>query len=111
MLSKFNSKKSIDWGVDTTGYVFKKAKDLKLDTPYPLRGLYISSDNGYGEGAVIITDGFMVNCPQRMVEKFKQIMDDAEAVESIKAGNETFHAEKYFNKKQKKELFDIVFDE
>ena len=110
MLSKFNTKKSVDWGVNTEGYVFKKASDLKLETKYSVKGLYISSDNGFGEGAVIITDGFMVNCPQRLVEKFKQIMDDAEAVESIKAGNETFHAEKYFNKKQKKELFDIIFD-
>ena len=110
MLSKFNSKKSVDWGVNTEGYVFKKASDLKLDTHYSVKGLYISADNGFGEGAVIITDGFMVNCPQRMVETFKKILDDAEAVEQIKAGKETFHVETYFNKKQKKELFDIVFD-
>lgn len=110
MLSKYNSKRSVDWGVDTTGYVFKKAADLKKDIKYPVRGLYISSDNGFGEGAVIITDGFMVNCPQRMVETFKKILDDAEAVEDIKAGKETFHVETYYNKKQKKDLFDIVFD-
>ncbi|MBO7734697.1 MAG: hypothetical protein J6S67_19210 [Methanobrevibacter sp.] len=110
MLSKFNSQKSVDWGVNTEGYVFKKASDLKLETKYSVKGLYISADNGFGEGAVIITDGFMVNCPQRMVEKFKQIMGDPEAVESIKAGKETFHVETYYNKRQKKDLFDIVFD-
>ena len=110
MLSKFNSQKSVDWGVNTEGYVFKKAADLKLETHYSVKGLYISADNGFGEGAVIITDGFMVNCPQRMVDKFKQIMGDPEAVESIKAGKETFHVETYYNKRQKKDLFDIVFD-
>ena len=110
MLSKINSQKSVDWGVNTEGYVFKKASDLKLETKYSVKGLYISADNGFGEGAVIITDGFMVNCPQRMVEKFKQIMGDPEAVESIKAGKETFHVETYYNKRQKKDLFDIVFD-
>lgn len=110
MLSKFNTKKSVDWGVNTEGYVFKKASDLKLETKYSVKGLYISSDNGFGEGAVIITDGFMVNCPQRMVETFKKILNDPEAVEEIKAGKETFHVETYYNKKQKKDLFDIVFD-
>lgn len=110
MLSKFNSKKSVDWGVNTEGYVFKKTSELKLNTSYAFKGCYVSADNGFGEGAVIITDGFFVNCPQRMVKTIKEILDDAEAVEEIKAGKETFHVETYFNKKQKKELFDIVFD-
>lgn len=110
MLSKFNLKRTVDWGVNTEGYVFKKASDLKLDTHYAVKGLYISADNGFGEGAVIITDGFMVNCPQRMVETFKKILEDEESIAQIKAGKETFHVETYFNKKQKKELFDIVFD-
>ena len=102
-LSKFNKNVGIDWGIKTDDLEFKKALDMK-DGEYPFLGGWISPDNGYGEGAVIITDGYLVNAPSGFVDVLKEIRNDPEAVELIKEGNEIFCVEHYESKKYKEKV-------
>ncbi len=98
--SKFN-KGTIDWEVDTKDWPYKKCSDLKVDTLYPFKGCFITADNGYGKGAVIISDGILVNVPQHFVDTARDIMADEEAVAQIKAGHAGFKLGTYENKQKK----------
>ena len=54
-IAKHNKKTlSQEWGVDTTNFEYKKPAELDLEKVYTMRGLFISKDNGYGEGLVLI---------------------------------------------------------
>lgn len=104
--SKFN-KGTIDWGIDTKDWKYKKCADLKLDTTYAFKGCFITADNGYGKGAVIISDGILVNAPQYFVDTVREIIADADSLEQIKSGHAGFKLSTYENK-QKKLCFRII---
>lgn len=90
-LSKFNkSFNKVEWGIDTKSLPFKKCSELEIGKEYPLRGCFVTPDRGYGLGAVLITDGYLVNIPNRHVDDIKSICEDAEAVEQIKSGHAGF---------------------
>lgn len=106
-LAKFN-KSTINWNIDTKDWKFKKAMELDKNTEYALKGIFFTPDNGYGEGVVIISDGFLVNCPKGFEEQARAIVADPDSVEAIKAGTEKFKVSTYVSKKFKKECADIV---
>lgn len=86
-LSKHNDSKNINWGVNTEGWKFVKCIDLDEGKKYAFKGCFVTQDKkGYGEGAVIISDGFLVNCPAYFVDTIKKIVEDPESIEDIKNG-------------------------
>lgn len=102
-LSKYNKNLGIDWGIDTKDWEYKKGLEME-DGTYPFLGCWIAKDTGYGEGAVIITDGYLVNAPSGLVETLKDLRADEEAVELIKEGNEKFKLEHYKSDKYKEKV-------
>lgn len=100
------SKKQVSWGVDTKDAPYIKASELEEGEVYNLLGAFITPDNGYGLGGVLITEVSgevtLVNTPASAVEIIKEILDDVEIQESIKAGNEGFKVRSYMNTKLKK---------
>lgn len=85
-ISRHNKFKAIDWGVNTDGWQFKKVAELIPNEVYPVKGCFITGDNGYGEGAVLISNGYLVNIPPRYVEIVREIMNSADDIEQIKSG-------------------------
>lgn len=100
------SKKQVNWDVNTEGAEYVKAAELKEGEVFTLHGAYLTKDNGYGLGSVLITDidGVItcVNAPQATVDIVKEILEDTEIQESIKAGHEGFKVRAYMNNKLKK---------
>lgn len=108
-LAKHNRGQRVDWQIETKEYPYKKCADLELNKDYPFLGCFITGDHGFGEGAVIISDGVLYNAPASFIDECKEIMQDAESVEAIKAGKEVFHLEERVSKKNKKTYRVIVF--
>lgn len=105
-LSKFNHAANHEWSINTEGFKYVKCADLSCGKQYTLRGCFITKDNGYGKGAVFITDDCMVNVPQSLVDTVEQINKDSESIEQIETGHAAFVLSTYENK-QKKICYDV----
>lgn len=110
-ISKFNKGNKIDWGVDTKSLPFKKTSEVELDKTYDLKGCFITPDKGFGKGAVLISDGFMLNIPARYVDDINNIVADAEVVKDIKAGKCGFIVTSFISEKFKRTGYSIEFVE
>lgn len=96
-LTRYN-RTGINWGIDTENFEYKKLSELTEGQVYPLRGMFVTPDNGYGEGAVLITDSCMVNIPQRYVAMINEIRASKQDVEDIIAKKVGFHFETFKSK-------------
>lgn len=103
---KFNS---VDWNVNTDGWEFKKAKECAIDTQIPIHGCFITPDKGYGEGAVIIAEGYLINLPARYVDTVKDILSDEESIADIKSGNFGIVISTFTSKQYKKTGYAVEF--
>lgn len=101
----------INWGIDTKEMEFRKCKEMALDTPFRLRGVFYTPDNGYGRGAVAILDDTLVNLPTRYVNTVETILNDPEMVEEIKSGKVAIRITEFTSKKYKKIGYDVTFEE
>lgn len=109
-LSNFN-RSHVAWTKNTEGWKdYKKCRELEEGKHYPFYGCFVTPDNGYGEGGVIISDGFFVNAPKDFVQDIKAIRENPKAVEAINEGKETFRIEKFYAKKYKRDGYRIVLD-
>ena len=108
-ISKFNKGNKIDWGIDTKSLPFKKTSEVELNKMYDLKGCFITPDRGYGKGAVLISDGFLLNIPARYVDDINNIIADAETVENIKAGKCGFIVTSFISEKFKRTGYSIEF--
>ena len=100
---------SIDWGVDTQGYKFQKCSTQPFGEKLPIFGVFITPDAGYGEGAVCIMDGYLLNISERYIETIREIVQDPEAVAEIKAGKACITITEFTSKKYKKKGYDVQF--
>ena len=110
-ISKFNKGNKINWGIDTKSLPFKKTSEVELDKTYDLKGCFITSDRGFGGGAVLITDDFLLNIPGRYIDNINNIMSDPETVEDIKAGKCGFIVTSFISEKFKRTGYSIEFVE
>ena len=109
-ITKLNHE-GIDWGIDTKKMEFRKCKELPLDTPFRLRGVFVTPDNGYGRGAVAILDDTLVNLPTRYVDTVDTILSDREMIDEIKSGKVAIRISSFMSKKYKKIGYDVTFEE
>ena len=107
--SKLNKVRRIDWGIKTEGMEFKKCADMTLDTVLPIKGCFITPDNGYGEGAVIIMDGYLLNIPNRYVSQIKAVVEDENIISQIKAGKAGIKITTFESSKFKKTGYNVEF--
>ena len=110
-ISKFNKGNKIDWGIDTKSLPFKKTSEVELNKTYNLKGCFITSDRGFGGGAVLITEDFLLNIPGRYIDNINNIMSDPETVEDIKAGKCGFIVTSFISEKFKRTGYSIEFVE
>ena len=107
-IEKYNKSK-VYWSIDTTGFKYVKLSDLKQGEHYPLCGMFISPDSGYGEGAVLITDKEYVNIPERNIEVIRAMMSDEEVIADINAGKCEFSYGTFESKKYHRQGFAVTF--
>ena len=111
VFSKYRRNMSIDWGVDTSDFPFVKCSEMELEKKLPISGMFITPDSGYGEGAIVILEDSLLSLPQRYVGQIKEMMDDSEIVETIKAGKAAVIVTTFESKKFKKTGYDVEFTE
>ena len=108
MLSRHNTQ-VLDWGINTDDYEYHALKELEEGKSYPLRGCFVSKDHGYGEGAVLITDGFFVNIPQRYVSTIEEIRKNEDDITQIMEGRAAFRFRTFVSTKYKREGYAVDF--
>lgn len=108
-LGKHNKGTGVNWGIETKGWEFKKISELEPNKDYILKGCFITPDRGYGEGAVLISDGFLVNISARYIDTVLDIQRDQEAVQEIKEGRGRFHYYKYKSERYHNEANMVEF--
>ena len=104
-----SSFETIDWGIDTTGFEFVNASKMVENKPYQLKGVYISKDRGYGNGAVAILEDRYVNLPKSCLDKLKTVLADHEMIDDIKAGKISIKFSSYESKKYKTKATAVEF--
>lgn len=105
MLSKYNANQNafsdID-GVKEMGFVTLKSLHESKEKEWPFNGFYFHTGK-YGRECVLISMGgktkFRANVPSYMLPVMDAIMENADAIASIKAGNEKFKVRAYTTKK------------
>lgn len=95
--------------VDNSEFPFVKLRELVAGREYPLFGCFVTKDNGYGEGAVLITADYNVNVPARYVDDIRNFQNDPEVIDQINAGNAAFKYEIGFSEKYKRDMFMITW--
>lgn len=105
-LSSLNHATNHEWSYKTEGFEYKKCADLEIGKTYPLRGCFITRDNGYGRGAVFTTEGFHVNVPQSNVDVIETINKNDEYIAQIEEDHAGFVVSTYKNK-QNKVCYDV----
>ena len=108
-ITKHNRTNNVTWKVNNDGFDYIKLRELSEGEEYPLLGCFISKDHGYGEGAVLITQGYNVNIPQKYVETVQDIMNDPEAIDEINSGRTTFSYVTFTSKKYRRDGYTITF--
>ena len=107
-IEKFNQTK-VRWNVNTDGFIYKKLADLKEGVKYPLMGMFVSGDHGYGEGAVLITDNEYVNIPERYVDIIRVMTADDEIIKDIQDNKCAFSFKTFTSKQYHRTGYEVIF--
>lgn len=110
-ISDLNRKGNVNFDINTDGFPYVKVSELVEGQTYVLKGCFITGDHGYGKGAVLITDGKMVNIPNRYVDVIQEIIDNKQFVDDINAGKCAFKYETFVSKKFNRKSYEIIFME
>lgn len=108
-ISNFNETAGRRFVVDNSEFPYIHLRELVPGKEYPLFGCYVTKDNGYGEGAVLITADYNVNIPGRYVSKVRAFLSDPEIIAQINDGKAYFKYETGFSTKYKKETYNITW--
>lgn len=109
LLDKHKKFNSVDWEVNTDGWEYKKASECSLETNIPIHGCFITADKGYGLGAVVIADGYLINLPNRYVDTIHDILVDEESIADIKSGNFGIKITTFTSKQYKRTGYSVEF--
>ena len=109
-VSKYNKEgNSKRFVVDNSEFPYIKLKELVEGRQYPVLGYFVTKDNGYGEGAVIIIADYNVNIPPRYVKTFKEWQTDPEIDHLINEGKVAFYYSRGWSEKYRVETLNITW--
>ena len=112
MFAEKYGKKVINWGVDTGDFKFLKMEEVlnAFGSRQKINGLFITTGK-YGEqGVLILADRkVLMNAPSRMVDTFKEILHDEEAIKQIKDGLVGVEIYSYKSKQYGRTCYSINF--
>ena len=112
MFAEKYGKKVINWGVETGDFKFLKMEEVlnAFGPRQKIDGLYITAGK-YGEyGVLILADRkVLMNAPSYMVDTFKEILHDEEAIKQIKDGLVGVEIYSYKSKQYGRTCYSINF--
>ena len=108
-ITNYNSGDFNKWAVDNKDFPYIKLNELVPGRDYPFLGCFVSPDNGYGEGAVLITADFNVNCPGRYVDQFKKMQHDKEVEAEANSGRAFFRYTVFKSEKYNRDGYRLEF--
>lgn len=107
--SKYNTEKLFN--VDTEGLEYISLEELYNkngeDKIYAVHAIYINKKGYFDPAPVVATKDNLVNLPSHLTEMCECILNDRQAVATIKSGLCGFKINKYFQKKYKKYCYSI----
>lgn len=107
-LNNYNSG-GVQWAVDNSEFSYVKLNELVKNQRYPLFGFYVTKDNGFGEGAVLITADFNINIPNRYVDLLRKMAQDPQVVEEINDGRGWFSYDTFISDRYHREGYRLTF--
>ena len=115
LMDKFN-KGGVKFDINIEGFNFVSLQELYKKDPsiiYPVDGLYINKKSDYGDHpvAIVAKDALLVDLPGHATETVKEILNDAEVVDAIKAGKVGFSIHEYEQKRYKKLCYGINWED
>ena len=100
---KFN-RNSVHFDVNTEAFNFCSLQFLNENykgETFRMLGVFVNSKLVFGDSPCAIVDGALVNLPEHMTPVIQNILNDTEAVESIKCGVVGFTVREYQSKNPK----------
>lgn len=100
---KFN-RNSVHFDVNTEAFNFCSLQFLNENykgETFRMLGVFVNSKSVFGDSPCAIVDGALVNLPEHMTPVIQNILNDTEAVESIKCGVVGFTVREYQSKNPK----------
>lgn len=114
LMDKYN-KGGVIFEIDVKDFKFKTLEELYKagDTVKWIDGLYINKKSSFGDHpvAIIVKDEMLVDLPAHLLEDVKDILQNQEVIEAIKAGKIGIQIEEYEQKKYKKTCYGIKWVE
>ena len=115
-IDKYN-KGGVTFDIDIKDFSFVTLETLyKRDngkTVFPVDGIYINKKSFFGDHPVIISikEKMLIDFPHHITEDAKEILQDPEVIEAIKAGKVGFTVQEYFQKTYKKTCYGIHWED
>lgn len=116
LMDKYN-KGGVTFEIDIKDFSFVTLETLyKRDngkTVFPVDGLYINKKSSFGDHPVIISakEKMLIDFPSHMTEDAKEILQDPEVIDAIKAGHVGFSVQEYEQKKYKKTCYGAKWED
>lgn len=99
VVSKYNKVNPFSY-INTDGFNYVELQDIKDtvgDKPYKIEGLYINPKGKFGDEPVAIGDHILINLPRYLVEDVRDMLQDDEVINAIKAGKVGITVGEYTN--------------
>lgn len=101
ILNKFNKGKMFDYD-NTVEREFISFKELVnehgIGKVYPIQAIFINDKSKFGDAPVLISNEFMVNAPQHLLETAKEMIADDNLVDMVNQGKVGFELYAYKGK-------------
>lgn len=115
LMDKYN-KGGVKFDVDITGFSFVTLESLFArdngNTIFGIDGLYINKKSSFGDHpvAIVACESILVDLPSFMTDDVKEMLQDSEVIEAIRAGKVGFSVQQYEQKKFKKTCYGIKWE-
>lgn len=97
---KYN-KGGIDWGIETKDFKYFSLNDLKVGQVVTVRGIFVNEKSKFGPSPAMIADDCYFNLPNYLADTVKEMRQDPELVEAIKAGKVGAKVLEYYSENYK----------
>lgn len=74
---------------------FIKINELKINKPYIVNGIYISTKSKYGEHGIIVSSDFRLSVPKHLTDEITDILGTPEDIDAINNGEVYFMIYEY----------------
>lgn len=99
VVSKYNKVNPFS-DINTEGFNYVDLTDVKQqvgDKPYTIQGLFINPKGKFGDEPVAIGDHVLVNLPAYLADDVRDMLQDDEVINAIRAGKVGFTIGEYTN--------------